>query len=94
MKPAVALDRVSKSFNGHKVLDEVSFDVAAGRAFCLMGRSGTGKSVTLRHIIGLVQPDAGRVYVEGRDISGLRPRELSPGSGAREWRRRTRPRLR
>ena len=77
MKPAVALDRVSKSFDGHKVLDEVSFDVAAGRAFCLMGRSGTGKSVALRHIIGLVQPDAGRVYVEGRDITGLGPRELS-----------------
>jgi len=76
-QPAVALDRVTKSFDDHKVLDEVSFDVAAGRAFCLMGRSGTGKSVTLRHIIGLVQPDAGKVYVEGRDITGLRPRELS-----------------
>jgi len=76
-QPAVALDCVTKSFDEHKVLDEVSFDVAAGRAFCLMGRSGTGKSVTLRHIIGLVQPDAGKVYVEGRDITGLRPRELS-----------------
>jgi phospholipid/cholesterol/gamma-HCH transport system ATP-binding protein len=74
---AVTLDRVTKSFNGHKVLDEVSFDVPHGRAFCLMGRSGTGKSVTLRHIIGLVQPDAGKVYVEGRDITALARRELS-----------------
>ena len=73
----MTLDRVTKSFNGHKVLDEVSFDVPPGRAFCLMGRSGTGKSVTLRHIIGLVQPDAGNVYVEGRDIATLARRELS-----------------
>src|SRR5205823_14091349 len=74
---AVALERVTKSFDDHKVLDEVSFDVAAGRAFCLLGRSGTGKSVTLRHIIGLVRPDSGKVYVEGRDITGLDPRGLS-----------------
>ena len=74
---AVVLEGVRKSFNGHKVLDGVSFDVPPGRAFCLMGRSGTGKSVALRHIIGLVRPDAGRVLVEGRDITGLEPRDLS-----------------
>ena len=74
---AVALERVTKSFDGHKVLDDVSFDISAGRAFCLLGRSGTGKSVTLRHIIGLVRPDAGKVYVEGTDITALDPRGLS-----------------
>ncbi len=71
--PAVAirLDHVSKAFNGRAVLDDVSLDVATATAFCLLGRSGTGKSVTLRHIIGLVAPDSGHVYVEGHDVTSL-----------------------
>jgi phospholipid/cholesterol/gamma-HCH transport system ATP-binding protein len=75
--PAVRLEHVSKSFGGRKVLDDVSFDIPPAKGFCLLGRSGTGKSVTLRHIIGLVQPDTGSVVVEGRNITGLAPRELS-----------------
>jgi phospholipid/cholesterol/gamma-HCH transport system ATP-binding protein len=59
------------------VLEDISFDIPEGRAFCLLGRSGTGKSVTLRHIVGLVQPDSGRVFVEGKDITGLGGRELA-----------------
>ena len=74
---AVALEHVTKSFDGKKVLDDISFEIKKGKAFCLLGRSGTGKSVTLRHIIGLVQPDSGKVFVEGRDITGLDSRGLS-----------------
>jgi phospholipid/cholesterol/gamma-HCH transport system ATP-binding protein len=74
---AVRLDHVSKQFNGLKVLDDVSFEIPAGKSFCLLGRSGTGKSVTLRHIIGLVRPDRGKVFVEGREITSLTARELS-----------------
>jgi phospholipid/cholesterol/gamma-HCH transport system ATP-binding protein len=59
------------------VLDDVSFAVPRSQAFCLLGRSGTGKSVTLRHIIGLVAPDTGHVFVDGRDLSILGRRELS-----------------
>ena len=73
---AVRFDRVSKRFGSLAVLDDVSFDIPKGQAFCLLGRSGTGKSVTLRHIIGLVQPDSGQVFVEDRDISALGAREL------------------
>jgi len=73
----VKLDRVTKSFGPRKVLDDVSFEITKAKAFCLLGRSGTGKSVTLRHIIGLVQPDQGHVFVEGQDITALRARELS-----------------
>jgi phospholipid/cholesterol/gamma-HCH transport system ATP-binding protein len=72
----VRFDHVSKQFGPLVVLDDVSFDIPNGRAFCLLGRSGTGKSVTLRHIIGLVQPDSGTVLVEERDINGLNRREL------------------
>jgi phospholipid/cholesterol/gamma-HCH transport system ATP-binding protein len=75
--PAVRLDQVSKSFEGRRVLDDVSFAISSGKAFCLLGRSGTGKSATLRHIIGLVRPDHGSVFVEGRDIATLPARELN-----------------
>jgi phospholipid/cholesterol/gamma-HCH transport system ATP-binding protein len=74
---AVRLDGVSKRFGDLTVLDDVSFEIPAGGAFCLLGRSGTGKSVTLRHIVGLVQPDRGHVFVEGRDITGLEGRALA-----------------
>jgi phospholipid/cholesterol/gamma-HCH transport system ATP-binding protein len=72
----VRLDHVSKRFGALTVLDDVSFEIESGKAFCLLGRSGTGKSVTLRHIVGLVRPDRGAVLVEGRDITTLEGREL------------------
>ena len=74
---AVRLDGVSKSFGARRVLDNVSFEVAAGSGFVILGRSGTGKSVTLRHIIALMRPDAGRVFVEADEISALSGAELS-----------------
>jgi phospholipid/cholesterol/gamma-HCH transport system ATP-binding protein len=74
---AIRLEHVSKRFDGRAVLDDVSMEVPAGTAFCLLGRSGTGKSVTLRHIIGLMQPDAGRVFVHGVDMATVRGRDLA-----------------
>ena len=74
---AVRFDRVSKAFGSKKVLDDISFDIPAGQAFCLLGRSGTGKSVALRHIVGLVRPDRGNVFVEERDITALAGHELA-----------------
>ena len=76
MTAAVRFDKVSKRFGPLAVLDDVSFDIPKGKAFCLLGRSGTGKSVTLRHIVGLVRPDSGTVFVEDRDINSLGGREL------------------
>ena len=75
--PVVRLDGVSKTFGTRVVLDEVSFDVAGGSGFIILGRSGTGKSVTLRHIVRLMRPDRGRVFVEGDEISALEGSELS-----------------
>ena len=74
---AVRLDHVTKSFGPRKVLDDVSLEVPAQSGFIILGRSGTGKSVTLRHIIGLLRPDGGRVFVEDDEISALKGRELS-----------------
>lgn len=74
---AVRLEGVTKAFGERRVLDDVSFDVPAGSGFIILGRSGTGKSVTLRHIIGLVRPDRGRVFVDGDEISALSGPELS-----------------
>ena len=51
----VQFDGVSKSFGSLKVLDEISFDVGRGEAFCILGRSGSGKSVTVRQMIGLIK---------------------------------------
>ena len=75
--PAVRLDGVSKTFGTRTVLDNVSFDVAVGSGFIILGRSGTGKSVTLRHIVRLMRPDRGRVFVEGDEISALEGPELA-----------------
>jgi phospholipid/cholesterol/gamma-HCH transport system ATP-binding protein len=75
--PAVEFSHVSKSFGGRPVLDDVSFQVAAGRSVCILGRSGTGKSVALKHVVGLLTPDSGRVLVEGQDIGRLDRRDLS-----------------
>ena len=75
--PAVRLDGVSKTFGTRAVLDDVSFDVASGSGFIILGRSGTGKSVTLRHIVRLMRPDRGRVFVEGDEISALEGSDLA-----------------
>jgi phospholipid/cholesterol/gamma-HCH transport system ATP-binding protein len=76
-EPAIRLEGVTKAFDGRKVLDDVTLEVAKGTGFCLLGRSGTGKSVTLKHIVGLLKPDKGHVYVHGKDVPSLPPRELA-----------------
>ena len=69
--PAIAFREVSRSFGGRMVLNKVSFEVAPGETFCLLGRSGTGKSVTLKLTIGLIQPDAGAICVQNDNIVGM-----------------------
>jgi phospholipid/cholesterol/gamma-HCH transport system ATP-binding protein len=68
---AIAFEQVEKGFDGRKILDKVSFTVARGEALCILGRSGTGKSVTLKLMIGLLKADAGRVLVTGEDMATL-----------------------
>jgi phospholipid/cholesterol/gamma-HCH transport system ATP-binding protein len=73
----VEFDRVSISFGEQPVLKDLSFEVRRGRAFGLLGRSGVGKSVTLRLMIGLLQPNEGRIMVDGVDIHRADVKTLS-----------------
>ena len=65
----VTVEGLSKSFGTFEVLKNISFEVAPGEIFVLMGPSGSGKSVLLKHIVGLELPTAGRVTVDGKDAS-------------------------
>lgn len=69
--PAVAVDNLHKSFGTHMVLNGISLRVGRGETLAVLGRSGTGKSVLLRLIIGLNYPDSGSIRIQGQDISGL-----------------------
>jgi len=74
--PVVELRAVSKAFGEKVVLDAVDLAVARGEVLVILGGSGSGKSVTLRHMNGLTQPDAGSVFVEGVEVSRLAEEEL------------------
>ncbi len=67
----IRFDEVSKSFGPKTILTKVSFEVAKGEILFILGKSGMGKSVTLKHIIGILKPDHGRVYVDGTDVTRL-----------------------
>jgi phospholipid/cholesterol/gamma-HCH transport system ATP-binding protein len=67
---------VTKSFGSHTVLRDISFDIPRGQITAVMGPSGTGKSVLLKNIIGLLRPDAGEIWVEGEETVGMGERDL------------------
>lgn len=73
---AVELCGVCKTFDGNQVLRGVDLAVRPGESLTIIGGSGTGKSVLLRLVIGLLKPDAGQILLEGQDIVPLREREL------------------
>ena len=74
--PVIELVDVHKSFGSVSVLDGVTVRIPRGEITVLMGPSGTGKSVALRHIVGLLLPDSGDVYVDGQDVPKLNERKL------------------
>jgi phospholipid/cholesterol/gamma-HCH transport system ATP-binding protein len=73
----IELRALHKAFGKQVVLDRVDFEVREGETVALMGPSGTGKSVLLKHIIGLIKPDSGTVIVDGKDVSKLKRKALS-----------------
>jgi phospholipid/cholesterol/gamma-HCH transport system ATP-binding protein len=73
----IVLRGVHKRFGSQVVLDGVDLDVQEGETLALLGPSGTGKSVLLKHIIGLIRPDSGIVVVDDQDVGKLRRKELA-----------------
>ena len=75
--PAVEFRHVSKRFGDRDVLRDVSFQVESGEALCILGRSGVGKSVTLKLMVGLLKPDKGDVCIESENIVPFGEDELT-----------------
>lgn len=75
--PVISLQHLYKSFGGRPVLRDMSIDVEQGESLVIVGGSGTGKSVTLKHIIGLLRPDKGRVLIVDEDITAMNDVELN-----------------
>jgi ABC-type transporter Mla maintaining outer membrane lipid asymmetry ATPase subunit MlaF len=75
-QPYIQFRNVYKAFDELSVLIDVSFEVERGEMVVVLGRSGVGKSVTLKHILGFLQPDAGEVIVAGRDVSKMAEEDL------------------
>jgi phospholipid/cholesterol/gamma-HCH transport system ATP-binding protein len=72
----ISVEDLYKSFDGLEVLRGVSFQVEKGEILALIGRSGYGKSVLLKHVAGLIRPDRGHVFIEGNDVCCLRGKKL------------------
>ena len=69
--PVVAVENLRKTFGSQRVLDGISLSVSRGETLAVLGRSGTGKSVLLRLIIGLERPDSGSIRIHGQEVAGL-----------------------
>jgi len=68
---------VCKAFDDRRVLDHVSFTVKRGETCVIMGRSGVGKSVSLKHVMGFLKPDSGRIFVDGDDVTDFSERQFA-----------------
>ena len=68
---------VCKGFDERLVLDHVSFNVKYGETCVIMGRSGVGKSVTLKHIMGFLKPDSGRIFIDGQDVTDFSEKQFA-----------------
>jgi len=75
--PPIAVENLAKSFGQQRVLQGLTLNIDEGTTLAVLGRSGTGKSVLLKLLIGLQHPDSGAVRILGREISGLPTRELN-----------------
>jgi phospholipid/cholesterol/gamma-HCH transport system ATP-binding protein len=76
MDAAISLRNVTKSFGSHTVLEDISFDIPRGKVSAVMGPSGTGKSVLLKNVIGLLRPERGEIWVDGEETVSMGERDL------------------
>ena len=76
-QPHIEVENLTRSFDDLKVLDSVSFKVQRGETFIILGGSGCGKSTLLRHIIGSLKPDSGKIWLMGKEITGMPEKEFA-----------------
>lgn len=76
MEYKIELKGLYKNFNEHRVLDNLNLKIEKGSTLVVIGRSGCGKSVMLKHIVGILQPDKGQVFVDGKEITRLSESEM------------------
>ncbi|WP_394839578.1 ATP-binding cassette domain-containing protein [Pendulispora rubella] len=74
----IEFKNIAKSFGPKKVLDDVSFAVKRGEVFFIIGASGVGKSVLIKHLVGLLYPDGGEIWLDGQEISQLDEKGMYP----------------
>ena len=74
---AISVKGVYKTFGNQRVLDGIDLEVEKGKTTVIIGKSGGGKSVLMKHLIGLMKPDQGEILVDGVDITGLKERQLN-----------------
>ena len=78
VKPVIEFRDVHLAFDDRVILDGLSFTVRRGEVKCILGRSGGGKSTTIRLILGLLKPDSGQILIDGEDITHLTEEEMMP----------------
>ena len=78
VRPAIEFRDVHLSFDDTKILNGVSFTVRRGETKLILGRSGGGKSTTIRLILGLIKPDSGQILIDGEDITNYTEEEMMP----------------
>ncbi|HVY46616.1 MAG TPA: ATP-binding cassette domain-containing protein [Minicystis sp.] len=74
----ISFSHVKKSFGPKTVLEDVSFDVNPGEVFFIIGQSGVGKSVLIKHLIGLLYPDGGEIWLDGEEVSRFDEQQMYP----------------
>jgi phospholipid/cholesterol/gamma-HCH transport system ATP-binding protein len=72
----IAIKRLTKSFGPQTVLEDITCDIPRGKITLMLGPSGTGKSVFLKHLVGLLKPDRGEIWIDGKNVPALREKEL------------------
>lgn len=78
MTTIIQVRGVTKRYGSNKVLDQFDLDILEGETIVILGRSGVGKSVLLKHIIGLTKPDEGTIHVSGKEVTSINGKELYP----------------
>src|SRR5437867_12087059 len=74
--PMIAVRALAKRIGQQEILRGIDLEVATGETLAIIGRSGGGKSVLLKHIVGLMEPDAGEIWIQGQDIIRMSERQL------------------